>query len=99
MSENLSDALIIMAVGMITVFVILALVVFTGRILIRITNRFAPPSKFIDKEVSSPDIIRKPSNSKISSETKFNKKKIAAVVATVDQITQGKGRIENIQKL
>jgi len=41
MSDTISNALLLMAVGMVTVFVILSIVVFAGRILINIVNRFA----------------------------------------------------------
>lgn len=42
MDTNFSTALMLLAVGMITVFVVLALVVFTGNVLIRLVNRFSP---------------------------------------------------------
>ncbi len=93
MNENLQEAFIILAVGMITVFAILSLVVFTGQILIKITNKFAPPQiaqvNISDNPISP---ISTPTNS-------INKKKLAAIIGTVDHLTQGKGRIEKIEKL
>jgi len=99
MNKNLSEAFIILAVGMITVFIILALVVLTGQILIRITNRFAPPalaknnisSSSVPPESSSPD--------NLNQKNTFNPKKLAAIVGAVEHITFGKGRIEKIEKL
>jgi oxaloacetate decarboxylase gamma subunit len=41
MESELSTALSLMLIGMITVFVVLMLVVFTGNLLIRFINRFA----------------------------------------------------------
>lgn len=93
MNENLQEAFIILAVGMITVFAILSLVVFSGQILIRITNRYAPPQiakAKVSNHSSSP--ISPTSNS-------VNKKKLAAIIGTVEHLTHGKGRIEKIEKL
>lgn len=93
MNENLQEAFIILAVGMITVFAILSLVVFTGQLLIRITNKYAPPEKAKTKASNQiTPSIPTPSNS-------INKKKLAAIIGTVDHITYGKGRIEKIEKI
>jgi Na+-transporting methylmalonyl-CoA/oxaloacetate decarboxylase gamma subunit len=92
MNNNLQEAFIILAVGMITVFAILSLVVFTGQILIKITNKYAPPQtakiNISDNPIST---VSSPSNT-------INKKKLAAIIATVDHLTHGKGRIEKIKK-
>ncbi|MEQ9231079.1 MAG: hypothetical protein RIF46_10385 [Cyclobacteriaceae bacterium] len=45
MTPEISSALTLLAIGMITVFVVLLLVVITGNILIRLVNRFVPESK------------------------------------------------------
>jgi oxaloacetate decarboxylase gamma subunit len=42
MDIEFSTALSLLAIGMITVFVVLALVVLTGNLLIRIVNRISP---------------------------------------------------------
>lgn len=42
MTTSISSALTLLVIGMITVFVVLMLVVFTGNILIRIVNRYFP---------------------------------------------------------
>jgi oxaloacetate decarboxylase gamma subunit len=43
MSPEMTDALQLLAVGMVSVFVVLTLVVLTGQGLIRFVNRFFPP--------------------------------------------------------
>lgn len=96
MNENLQEAFIILAVGMITVFIILALVVFTGQILIRITNQYAPPS--LQKEISPPPIPIKNEN-KSSVSSGVDTRKLAAIIGVVEHLTNGKGRIENIEKI
>lgn len=40
--ENLNEALSLLAVGMIMVFIILSLVVVIGNVVIRLTNRYVP---------------------------------------------------------
>jgi len=99
MSENLSDAFIILAVGMITVFVILSLVVFTGKVLIRITNRYAPPSPKIQKSNTNQFASISSNNISNTNPNLLEKEKIAAIVGTVEFLTKGKGKIKSIEKL
>ena len=42
MSENISEALMLMGVGLATVFAVLGLVIAFGNLLIKAVNRFAP---------------------------------------------------------
>ena len=84
MDQPLNEALTLMVVGMITVFVILSLVVVLGKILILLINKFFPEET----------VSQAPSFS-----TKGNTKKIAAITATVEFLTGGKGKITNIRKL
>jgi len=93
MNENLQEAFIILAVGMITVFAILSLVVFTGRILIKITNKYAPP------EIAKVNISNNPIPQVSPPPNTIDKKKLAAIIGTVDHLTHGKGRIEKIEKI
>ncbi len=69
---------------MITVFVILSLVVVLGKILILTVNKFFPEET----------VSQAPSLS-----TKSSAKKIAAITATVEFLTGGKGKITGIRKL
>ena len=62
MENEISQALTLMGIGMITVFVVLSLVVVVGNVLIKIVNRFAPLQVVASKE---PEI----SNSKIAAIT------------------------------
>ncbi len=93
MNDALSEALLILAVGMITVFAILGLVVLSGQVLIRITNRFIP-----DVQVVKParSIYRSPIARK---STAIEKKKLAAIVAAVEVVTGGRGHIEHVEKI
>jgi oxaloacetate decarboxylase gamma subunit len=84
--ENLNTALILMVVGMVTVFIILLIVINLGKLLITLVNRYAPPEETVQpKRSKAPAPI--PSNI------------AAAITAAVNVVTQNKGRITNIEKL
>ena len=87
MTEDLSSGTLLLLVGMITVFTILFLVIFTGRVLILIVNRYFPAEQISSKFETT---------YKTTSET--DKKIVAVLEATVNQITGGKGKIEEINK-
>ena len=54
MESNISNALVLLAIGMITVFLILALVVISGNILIKIVNKYTPePTKKFSRNYRS----------------------------------------------
>lgn len=86
--ENLNTALGLLVVGMVTVFIILWLVVVIGNLVIRLTNRFIP--------VAGP-AAGKPGNGNTRGR-KIHSKKLAAIVAAVDVVTQGQGSVESIKK-
>jgi len=92
MSENVQTALLLLLVGMITVFIILSLVVLTGNLLIKFVNRFYPdaPIKGMNKLGVR---LKHPSNSAIVPA------KLAAITAAVQVVTEGKGRITKIEKI
>lgn len=85
--ENLNEALSLLLVGMITVLVILYLVVLIGNLVIRFTNRFIPEESIaVKKEIATGKTVP------------THPAKIAAVIAAVEAVTGGKGRIEKIDK-
>jgi len=82
METNLELGLSMLLVGMTTVFFILFFVVAGGNILIRFTNRYYTPVQ---------EAIAK-------SEQSGDKRKMAAIVAAVDVVTGGKGKVASIRK-
>ena len=84
MNEDLSMALLVLGVGMVTVFLILSLVVLSGQLLIKTVNHFS-------QELEDQNPPSEPN-------TKRDKKKIAAIVAVVDTITGGKGKVIGIER-
>lgn len=86
--ENINEALSLLLVGLITVFVILYLVVLIGNLVIRLTNRFMTAEPMaVKKEIAA------------GKARPTNPAKIAAVIAAVEAITGGKGRVEKIDKI
>ena len=84
MNEAYSTALMLLLVGMITVFLILTSVVFIGKLIIYLVNKYFP------EEVK--DKIKE------SIATSIDAKKLTAIVSAVDVVTRGKGRIIKIEK-
>lgn len=86
MESTISNALQLLAIGMITVFLILALVVLSGNILIKIVNKYAPePNKRITR------------SSRTASGTP--PAVIVAITAVVEAVTNGHGKVDSIQKV
>lgn len=89
MSGDIQTALAILLTGMAVVFLMLGLVVITGRVLIATVNRWSK-----DKAPTPGSGVGL--HSKTSS---IPTQKIAAITAAVDIATGGKAAVENIQRL
>ncbi len=86
MSETYSMALVLLAVGMLTVFFILALIVVFGNWLILVVNKYAPEQ------------IKQTAIQSIPAQQEIESKKLAAIVTAIDIVTKGKGKVESIKK-
>ncbi len=84
MESNLSNAFLLLIAGMSTVFFILFLVISCGNVLIRLVNS-------VELDVHEVPF------SKIRNESLTSSKE-AVIMAVVDILTQGKGKIEKIEK-
>lgn len=85
MNEGFSTAFMLLGVGMITVFAILALIVIFGNILISLVNKFIPETKVTA-------VVNRAAYGAI------NPQKIAAIVSAVDIVTKGKAKVTSITK-
>ena len=84
--ENLNIALLLMIVGMATVFAILLIVIYLGKGLIALVNKYAPEEVApADQASKSPAAV--PCNI------------MAAISAAVTVVTQGKGKVAKVEKL
>ena len=81
--ENLSAALGLLVVGMITVFIVLWLVTVVGTSVIELSNRFYHPET---KDNGTPRAGG------------VDKEKMAVIAAAVNVLTQGKGVIDSVEK-
>lgn len=89
MKPELVDAFGYLAIGMTTVFVVLALVVVTGRVLIWGVNRITKELPSVKRSASSITEIRQ----------EISPQKMAAIVAAVEIVTKGKGKVSSIKKV
>ncbi|GEM_PF-289628 len=103
MNSTINNPLILAAVGMITVFFILLLVVLTGKTLITIVNRwFSEPETKTLRNVLRGQAVRPPplqAGPQATSSSYLPKAKLAAIVAAVDMWTLGQGHIKSIRYL
>ena len=85
MNESFSEAVKLMLTGMSTVFVILILVVVLGNLIIIFTNRLyvEPPIGFSPNQKENPEL---------------SPEQLAAIVATVEALTGGKGKVASVEK-
>ena len=80
-------ALSLLAIGMITVFLILSLVVFLGSSLIKVVNKYFPEEATTKVTEKTSGITQAISHSKL-----------AAISAAVDVVTGGQGMVTKIEK-
>ncbi|PWD98345.1 OadG family protein [Marinilabilia rubra] len=84
MEEGFNQALILLGVGMLTVFSVLLFVVLIGNGIIFFTNRFFPEFET--------------TNNKHNGNSDIDSTKMAAIVAAVKKVSGGKGRIVKINR-
>ncbi len=82
--DNLRIGLLLLVVGMVSVFIILLIVIYLSKLLITLVNRFAPEEEH--KQVSQQRAIA-------------DNTSVAAIKAAVDVLTHGKGKVVKIEKL
>ena len=84
--ENLNTALLLLAVGMTTVFAILLIVINMGKLLIALVNKYAPEEVVATK-------------SKAGGEAPIPSNILAAINAAENIATHGKGKVAKVEKL
>jgi len=96
MNSDIQTALLYFLVGMVTVFIVLCIVVLTGKILVFLINKYGP----VSSKTSIKNRDFKPLHTeKLIAKTTLSKKKLAAILSAVDVVTMGKGRVINIEKI
>ena len=87
--DIIGEALQLLVVGMLTVFVILLIVIFLGKGLIALVNKYAPEEQVPQKKVTAMGCVVTP----VDAQTK------SIIDAAVSQLTGGKGVVSKIQKI
>lgn len=82
--ENIGTGLMLMVVGMATVFLILLIVIYLSQLLIKIVNKVAPEEVVQKKSTVVPN---------------KDNGEMDAIKAAVDILTAGKGKVIKIEKL
>jgi oxaloacetate decarboxylase gamma subunit len=86
MGQDLALAFKLLGVGMITVFLILLLVVVLGNLIVFVVNKYFPEAIEINNSVND-------------NEGSIGHKKMAVIVAAVNIVTKGKGKVSTIEKI
>ena len=84
--ENIPEALKLLAVGMLTVFAILLIVIYLGKALIAIINKFVPEE---NKDKKTPALA----GITVDATTK------SVISEVVNRLTGGKGHVDKITKI
>ena len=87
--EHITLGLQLLIVGMLTVFAILLIVIFGGKLLIRLVNMIAPEEVASAKKTVAPTV----STGVVDPST------MAILQEVVKQITGGKGKVESARKV
>lgn len=90
--ENVETGLLLMVVGMTTVFAILLIVISLGKGLITLVNKYAPEEANLKTQIPTPTRIS-PQKGNINNQT------TAAIVAAVSIVTGGNGKVVKIDKV
>jgi len=86
--ENLRLGLMLMVVGMITVFAILLIVIYLSKLLIAIVNKVAPE-----------EVVAKKTAPAASAPTVIDPNTLAAIKGAVNIVTGGKGKVMKVEKI
>lgn len=88
MEGNIYEALMLMGIGLAAVFIVLLLIIWFGKLLIKAVNKFAPEEEKTKQKASKP-----------AAAEAIDGAVQQAISKAVEQLTGGKGRVEQIVKL
>ncbi|MDH6343287.1 oxaloacetate decarboxylase gamma subunit [Parabacteroides sp. PFB2-12] len=89
--ENMQTGLLLMVVGTATVFLILLIVIYLGKGLIVLVNRYAPEEVVIKKQA--------PVRAATTATGGLSNQETAAIVSAVSAATGGQGKVTKIEKI
>lgn len=89
--ENIETGLLLMVVGMTTVFAILLIVINLGKGLIVLVNKYAPEEVIVKKQT-----VAQPATAQTAS---IPGKTAAAIISAISVTTAGQGKVTKIEKI
>lgn len=90
--ENFQTGLLLLGVGMPTVFAVLLIVIYLGKAMIALVNKYAPEEVVVKKQVAAP------AGAAIQTGNLSNQD-AAAIISAVSMVTGGKGKVTKIEKI
>ena len=97
--ENIETGLLLMAVGMLTVFAILLIVINLGKGLILLVNKYAPEEVVVKKAAPSRARVAAPVVAQAAPAPVMGGCETAAIVSAVSVLTAGQGKVVKIEKI
>jgi oxaloacetate decarboxylase gamma subunit len=99
--ENIQTGLLLMLVGMTTVFIILLIVIYLGKGLIALVNRYAPEDMIIKKQtpVVVSAAIPATAHDRPGVNAGLSGRETVAIISAVSMAVRGKGKVVKIEKL
>ena len=94
--ENIETGLLLMVVGMTTVFAILLIVIYLGKGLIVLVNKYAPEEIIAKKPVAAAVRATPTQTTAIGS---LSGQETAAIVSAISAVTRGQGKVIKIEKV
>ena len=94
--ENIETGLLLMVVGMTTVFAILLIVINLGKGLIVLVNKYAPEEIIAKKPVVRVQTATPTQTTAIGS---LSGQETAAIVSAISAVTRGQGKVIKIEKV
>lgn len=85
--ENLNLGLMLLVVGMVSVFIILLIVIYLSQLLIKIVNKVAPEEVVVKKNTSA------------AAPALIDGNTMAAIKGAVNIVTGGKGKVVKVEKI
>jgi oxaloacetate decarboxylase gamma subunit len=90
--ENISIGLLLMVVGMTTVFAILFIVIYLGKGLIAFVNKYVPEEVVVKQQAPARAAVATSNAGGVSNQ------ETAAIVSALSVLTGGKGKVTKIEK-
>lgn len=97
--ENIETGLLLMVVGMTTVFAILLIVINLGKGLIVLVNKYAPEEIIAKKPAAASVRVQTGISTQTTAIGSLSGQETAAIVSAISTVTRGQGKVIKIEKV